>query len=81
MNPYTIIACFDDEPGNVHSLHEIAIDPYEARHQAKKRMVLNMFGCENEEEAKQKDDEFDMEFQCEAVNILYTFEGHLETID
>lgn len=78
--PYTIIARFDDEPGNVHSLHEMAVDQYEARDKAKKRMVLDMFGYENEEHARRKDDEFDMEFQCEAVTILYTFEGLLEDL-
>lgn len=81
MNTYTIIACFDDEPANVSSLHETAADPYEARQQAKKRMVLDLFGCEDEDEAKRKDDEFDMDFQCNAVRVLYTFEGHLQSID
>ena len=81
MNYYTIIARFDDDAGAVHSLHEVAPDPYEARHQAKKRMVLDMLGYENEEHARRKDDEFDMESQCEAITILYTFEGHLENLD
>ena len=81
MNYYTIIARFDDEASAVHSLHEVAADPYEARYQAKKRMVLDMLGYENEEHARREDDEFDMEFQCDGITILYTFEGHLEDLN
>lgn len=44
--PYTVIACFDDEPANVHSLHVEGIDAYEAKEAAKKRLVLEAFGYE-----------------------------------
>lgn len=81
MKKYTIIACFDDSPNAVNSLHVEGADQYEAREQAKRRMVFSTHGYADEKAAKKDDPEWDTDFQCEAVTILYTFPGHLENLD